>query len=180
MIDFEKLLAPIAEDSPTGEDLRYVDGDLTFQQIEENHAEEDPALVVEGAPRRPTGRRWSAAARRRSRPRARTCSWRPGWPRGWPTPRLPGRPRRAAAGHADDRELLGPAPPGLRGRRDRARHPRQAPLLARLAPVLPARGEADPDRNAGRRAPPLLGRLRDVRAGRRGADQVRPGLSSRS
>jgi type VI secretion system protein ImpA len=28
-----------------------VDGDLTFEQIEENRAEEDPALVVEGAPK---------------------------------------------------------------------------------------------------------------------------------
>lgn len=60
MIDFEKLLAPIRDDSPTGEDLRYVDGDLTFQQIEENRAEEDPALVVEGAPK---AANWPAVVR---------------------------------------------------------------------------------------------------------------------
>ena len=60
MIDFEKLLAPIHDDSPTGEDLRYVDGDLTFKQIEENRAEEDPALVVEGAPKTAN---WPAAVR---------------------------------------------------------------------------------------------------------------------
>jgi type VI secretion system protein ImpA len=60
MIDFERLLAPIHDDSPTGEDLRYVDGDLTLQQIEENRAEEDPALVVEGAPKVAN---WSAVVR---------------------------------------------------------------------------------------------------------------------
>jgi type VI secretion system protein ImpA len=60
MIDFERLLAPIRDDSPTGEDLRYVDGDLSFQQIEENRAEEDPALVIEGAPKVAN---WSAVVR---------------------------------------------------------------------------------------------------------------------
>jgi type VI secretion system protein ImpA len=48
MVDFEKLLAPISDASPTGSNLRYVDGDLTFQQVEENRTEEDPALAVEG------------------------------------------------------------------------------------------------------------------------------------
>jgi len=48
MIDFEKLLAPISDESPTGSNLRYVDGDLTFQQVEENRTEEDAALAVEG------------------------------------------------------------------------------------------------------------------------------------
>jgi type VI secretion system protein ImpA len=60
MIDFEQLLTPISDDSPTGNDLRYVDGDLTFQQIEENRAEEDPALVVEGAAK---AANWSAVVR---------------------------------------------------------------------------------------------------------------------
>jgi type VI secretion system protein ImpA len=48
MIDFEKLLAPISDESPTGNNLRYVDGDLTFQEIEENRTEEDAALAIEG------------------------------------------------------------------------------------------------------------------------------------
>ncbi len=48
MIEFEKLLAPISDESPTGSNLRYVDGDLTFQGIEENRKEEDAALAVEG------------------------------------------------------------------------------------------------------------------------------------
>lgn len=48
MIDFEKLLAPIRDDSPTGSDLRYTDGDLTFSHIAENRSEEDPALAIEG------------------------------------------------------------------------------------------------------------------------------------
>jgi type VI secretion system protein ImpA len=48
MIDFQKLLAPISDESPTGNNLRYVDGDLTFQGVEENRREEDAALAVEG------------------------------------------------------------------------------------------------------------------------------------
>lgn len=47
-MDFEKLLAPLSDDAPTGTDLRYVDGDLTFEQIEEKRAEQDPALAIEG------------------------------------------------------------------------------------------------------------------------------------
>lgn len=50
-MDFDKLLEPLGEDSPTGNDLRYVDGDLTFQQIEEHRVDEDPALVIEGEPK---------------------------------------------------------------------------------------------------------------------------------
>lgn len=48
MIDFEKLLKPIREDAPAGSDLRYLDGDLTFQTIEELRVDEDPALTIEG------------------------------------------------------------------------------------------------------------------------------------
>lgn len=48
MIDFEKLLKPIRDDAPAGDDLRYQDGDLTFQHIEEFRVDEDPALAIEG------------------------------------------------------------------------------------------------------------------------------------
>lgn len=48
MIDFEKLLKPIRDDAPAGSDLRYLDGDLTFQTIEELRVDEDPALIIEG------------------------------------------------------------------------------------------------------------------------------------
>ncbi len=49
MIDLEKLLAPVSEESPTGVDLRDQSADLTFQQREEERIEvtpdEDPAGV---------------------------------------------------------------------------------------------------------------------------------------
>jgi type VI secretion system protein ImpA len=48
MLDFEKLLIPIREGAPAGDNLRYVDGDLTFRRIEELRVDEDPALVIEG------------------------------------------------------------------------------------------------------------------------------------
>lgn len=51
MIDVDALLSPISEGSPTGEDLRWVDGDLTFSTIEGNRVDEDPALVFEGDPK---------------------------------------------------------------------------------------------------------------------------------
>jgi type VI secretion system protein ImpA len=47
-MDLAALLEPLGEDSPTGADLRYVDGDLTFQQIEDHRSEQDAALSVEG------------------------------------------------------------------------------------------------------------------------------------
>jgi type VI secretion system protein ImpA len=48
MIDFEKVLKPIRDDAPAGDDLRYQDGDLTFHSIEELRVDEDPALTIEG------------------------------------------------------------------------------------------------------------------------------------
>ena len=48
MIDLDRLLAPIDDASPTGRNLRYVDGDLTFQSIGDARAEDDPALVLDG------------------------------------------------------------------------------------------------------------------------------------
>ena len=51
MIDFEKLLKPIRDDAPAGDDLRYQDGDVTFPSIEELRTEEDPALAIEGEPK---------------------------------------------------------------------------------------------------------------------------------
>lgn len=51
MLDFEKLLKPIRDDSPAGDDLRYLDGDLTFQKVGEFRADEDPALAIEGEPK---------------------------------------------------------------------------------------------------------------------------------
>lgn len=51
MADLSHLLEPLEGDSPTGVDLRYVDGDLTFQKIEELRADEDPALAVDGEPK---------------------------------------------------------------------------------------------------------------------------------
>ncbi len=60
MIDVEKLLAPISDESPTGVDLRYTDGDLTFSQIGENRSAEDPALAIEGDAKTAN---WPAVAR---------------------------------------------------------------------------------------------------------------------
>jgi type VI secretion system protein ImpA len=51
MADLSHLLEPIEGESPTGIDLRYVDGDLTFQAIEELRIDEDPAVAVSGEPR---------------------------------------------------------------------------------------------------------------------------------
>lgn len=51
IIDVDELLSPISEDSPTGPDLRWVDGDTTFSTIEDNRVDEDPALVFEGEPK---------------------------------------------------------------------------------------------------------------------------------
>jgi len=51
MADLSHLLEPLEGDSPTGVDLRYVDGDLTFQKIEELRLEEDSALAVSGEPK---------------------------------------------------------------------------------------------------------------------------------
>lgn len=48
MLDFEKLVKPIRDDAPAGDDLRYLTGDLTFQRIEEMRVDEDPALAIEG------------------------------------------------------------------------------------------------------------------------------------
>ena len=47
-MDFAQLLEPLSEESPTGDNLRYVDGDSTFESIEDNRSEEDPALAIEG------------------------------------------------------------------------------------------------------------------------------------
>lgn len=47
-MDLAKLLEPLGGDSPTGADLRYVDGDLTLQQIEDHRSEQDAALALEG------------------------------------------------------------------------------------------------------------------------------------
>ena len=44
MIDLEKLLQPIAEDKPAGDDLRLLSGDLSFIEIEEMKREVDPEL----------------------------------------------------------------------------------------------------------------------------------------
>ena len=60
MIDVEKLLAPISDEAPTGLDLRYTDGDLTFSQIGENRSAEDPALAIEGDAKTAN---WPAVAR---------------------------------------------------------------------------------------------------------------------
>jgi type VI secretion system protein ImpA len=51
MADLSHLLEPLDGDSPTGVNLRYVDGDLTFQQIGEFRLEEDSALAVSGEPK---------------------------------------------------------------------------------------------------------------------------------
>ena len=51
MIDVDSLLEPISSDSPSGEDLRWIDGDTTFQTIEDNRVDEDPAIVVDREPR---------------------------------------------------------------------------------------------------------------------------------
>jgi len=51
IIDVEALLTPISDGSPTGQDLRWVDGDTTFSTIEDNRVDEDPALVFEGDPK---------------------------------------------------------------------------------------------------------------------------------
>lgn len=48
MIDVDSLLDPVSEDSPAGVDLRWIDGDTTFQTIEDNRIDEDPALVFDG------------------------------------------------------------------------------------------------------------------------------------
>lgn len=48
MTDLAKLLEPLGSDSPTGADLRYVDGDLTLQKIRQARTEDDPALAVGG------------------------------------------------------------------------------------------------------------------------------------
>lgn len=48
MIDLEKLLKPIRDDAPAGDDIRYQDGDITFQTIEDLRVDEDPALTIEG------------------------------------------------------------------------------------------------------------------------------------
>ncbi len=42
MIDLEALLAPIGDESPTGENLRYRAGDTTFEDLEESRREVDP------------------------------------------------------------------------------------------------------------------------------------------
>ena len=48
MADLAPLLEPIPGDAPTGADLRYVDGDLTFQQIEEERLEQDEIANRDG------------------------------------------------------------------------------------------------------------------------------------
>lgn len=48
MIDLEKLLAPLAEDAPTGPDLRLVPEDLTFAKVKELRHEVDPAFDDRG------------------------------------------------------------------------------------------------------------------------------------
>lgn len=49
MLDLEKLLAPVSEESPTGVDLRDQPADLTFQQLEEERTEVSPAEDPSGA-----------------------------------------------------------------------------------------------------------------------------------
>ena len=56
MTDLAKLLEPLSPDSPTGADLRYVDGDLTLQKIRQGRAEDDPALAVGGEVKPPNWR----------------------------------------------------------------------------------------------------------------------------
>jgi type VI secretion system protein ImpA len=56
MTDLAKLLEPLGSDSPTGADLRYVDGDLTLQKIRQGRAEDDPALAVGGDVKPPNWR----------------------------------------------------------------------------------------------------------------------------
>lgn len=60
MPDLDPLLAPIRVGAPTGDDLRLVAGDLTFQKIGEHRSEIDPQLDPGG-----TGRTadWSAVER---------------------------------------------------------------------------------------------------------------------
>lgn len=56
MTDLAKLLEPLGSDSPTGADLRYVDGDLTLHKIRQARAEDDPALAVGGEVKPPNWR----------------------------------------------------------------------------------------------------------------------------
>lgn len=48
MADLAPLLEPVPGDAPTGVNLRYVDGDLTFQEIEENRLDQDEIDNPEG------------------------------------------------------------------------------------------------------------------------------------
>ncbi len=53
MLDLEKLLAPVSEESPTGVDLRDEPSDLTFQQLEEGRTEVSPEEDPSGTGRVP-------------------------------------------------------------------------------------------------------------------------------
>ena len=51
MIDIDSLLEPVSAASPSGANLRWVDGDTTFATIEDSRIDEDPALVFDGDPK---------------------------------------------------------------------------------------------------------------------------------
>jgi len=48
MADIETLLSPVRNDSPAGDDLNLVDGDVTFARIDELRREVEPELDPEG------------------------------------------------------------------------------------------------------------------------------------